>query len=167
MHLRLPAAAPPRRVPAPRPETTGPAESTAVALLMAGTFVLPIVSPLAAMVIVSASRRWSGAQKAAAWLLTGGATLCGFLLMLVAAAFTNGSGLAIVLGYLTMVAGAFIAGVTLLPGLIAAGLGDQHIGSRPDCAARAGATSGLALRATDTAWQHGSGPEVSGPMVAW
>jgi hypothetical protein len=119
MHLRLPAAAPPRRVPAPHPESTGTAASTAVALLLAGTFVLPIVSPLAAMVMVSASRRWSGAQKAAAWLLTGGATLCGFLLMLVAAAFTNGSGFAIVLGYLTMVAGAFIAGVTLLPGLIA------------------------------------------------
>jgi uncharacterized protein (TIGR03083 family) len=25
---------------------------------------------------------------------------------------------------------------------------------------------GLALRATDTTWQHGTGPEVSGPMVA-
>jgi uncharacterized protein (TIGR03083 family) len=26
--------------------------------------------------------------------------------------------------------------------------------------------SGVTLRATDTGWQHGSGPEVSGPMVA-
>ena len=26
--------------------------------------------------------------------------------------------------------------------------------------------SGVALRATDTDWQHGSGPEVTGPMIA-
>jgi hypothetical protein len=117
MHLRLPLA-PPGRPPAPRPEPTGAADPTAVALLMAGTFVLPVVSPLAAMVIVSASRRWTGAQKAAAWLLTAGATVAALLVMLMATAFMADGGAALVLGYLTMAAGAFIAGIVLLPGLV-------------------------------------------------
>jgi hypothetical protein len=119
-HLRLPAPPPPRP-PAPArvaDRSTG-AESTAIALLMAGAFVLPVVSPLAAMVIVSSSPRWTVAQKAAGWVLTMGAILAGFVLGVTATVFTQDDGFGLVVLYLTAVAGAFVAGVTLLPGLTA------------------------------------------------
>jgi hypothetical protein len=115
MHLRLPAPPAPRR-PVP-PRNRAGAEVTAIALLMAGTPILPVVSPLAAMVIVSASPRWSVAQKAAAWLLAMGAALAGFLLGLTVLVFGNDGGVGLALAYLTAVAGAVIAGIALLPGL--------------------------------------------------
>jgi hypothetical protein len=116
-HLRLPVPPAPR----PRPRaahTPGPADSTAVALLVAGTFVLPVVGPLAGMVMVSASPRWSVAHKAAAWVLIAGSTLGAFVLALITAAFTYDSGFGVVVAYLAMVAGSVIAGASLLPGLV-------------------------------------------------
>ncbi len=125
-HLRLPVAPPPR--PAPRAaEAAGPADSTAVALLMAGPFVLPVVGPLAGMVMVSASSRFPVAHKAAAWVLVLGSTLAAFVLALLTAAFMYDSGLGVLVAYLTMVAGSFVAGVTLLPALA----GRRAVGS-PD-----------------------------------
>jgi len=37
---------------------------------------------------------------------------------------------------------------------------------QPQRPARTGHFSGTTLRATDTEWQHGTGPEVSGPAIA-
>jgi hypothetical protein len=116
-HLRLPVPPPPR--PRPRAaETPGPADPTAVALLVAGSFVLPVVGPLAAMVMVSASPRWPVAHKAAAWVLTVGSALGGFILALLAVAVTADSGVGLVVAYLAMVAGSVVAGASLLPALV-------------------------------------------------
>jgi hypothetical protein len=114
-HLRLPVA--PSRRPAPAPARTTNAEATAITLLMAGAFVLPVVSPLAALVVVSSSPRWTGAQKAAAWVLATGAVVAGMALALIAAVFAYAGGFGLMLAYCTAVAGSFLAGVTLLTGL--------------------------------------------------
>jgi hypothetical protein len=115
-HLRLPVPPPPR--PAPRvTEGAGPADPTAVALLMAGPFVLPLISPLAGMVMVSASPRWSFANKVGAWVLALGSVLGAVILAALTAAFTYDSGLGVLVAYLGMAAGSTIAGATLLPGL--------------------------------------------------
>jgi hypothetical protein len=116
-HLRMPAAPPPRPVARTR-QSSGAGDSTALALIMAGTFVLPVLSPLAGMMMVSSSPRWSVPQKAAAWVLVAGSTLCGLMLALVAAVFMYDGGAGVVFAYLAMVAGAFVAGITLLPGLV-------------------------------------------------
>ncbi len=115
-HLRLPAPPAPR----PRPRAaagSGPADPTAVALLMAGPFVLPLISPLAGMVMVSASPRWTVAHKAGAWVLTLGSILGAVILAALVAAFTYDSGAGVLVAYLVMVAGSVIAGASLLPGL--------------------------------------------------
>ncbi len=115
-HLRLPVPPPPR--PAPRvTEGAGPADPTAVALLMAGPFVLPLISPLAGMVMVSASPRWSFANKVGAWVLALGSVLGAVILAALTAAFTYDSGLGVLVAYLVMAAGSTLAGATLLPGL--------------------------------------------------
>ena len=120
MHLRLPA--PPRTtlVPAVVPPSAGPpsaADSTAVALLMAGSFVMPVVSPLAGLVIVSSSPRWSREHKAAAWVLAVGGTAAALFVMVLLAAATSSAGPALVMAYLVMVTGSVVAGLCLLPGL--------------------------------------------------
>jgi hypothetical protein len=116
MHLRLPQ--PPRRPPAPAP-AAGPsaADATAVVLLMAGTFVLPVISPLAGLVIVTSSSRWTGAQKAAAWVLTAGGVVAAFFTLVFLAAVTGADGFAVFVAYLAMVTGSLVAGLSLLPGL--------------------------------------------------
>jgi len=114
-HLRRPVA------PAPPPPAAAPSgnlEYAGIALLTAGSVVLPVISPLAGLLLVSGSPRWSPAQKAAAWVLAGLPVLLGFVLVL-AAAFLGGGAEALLLAYLAMVAGAVIAGLTLLPGLAA------------------------------------------------
>jgi hypothetical protein len=116
-HLRLPVAPAPRPVARTR-ESSGSGDSTALALIMAGTFVLPVLSPLAGMMMVSSSPRWSVPQKAAAWVLVAGSTLCGLMLALVAAVVMYDGGAGVVFAYLAMVAGAFVAGITLLPSLV-------------------------------------------------
>jgi hypothetical protein len=115
-HLRRPA------VPAPLPppaagSSSGP-EFAGIALLTAGSVVLPVISPLAGLMLVSGSPRWSPAQKTAAWVLAGLPVLLGFVMVL-AAAFFGGRPEVLLLSYLAMVAGAIIAGLSLLPGLTA------------------------------------------------
>jgi len=85
---------------------------------MAGAFVLPVLGPFAGMLMVSNSPRWTSAQKGAAWVLVAGSALCGLLLTLVSAVFFYSGEVGLVFAYLTMVAGACVAGITLLPGLI-------------------------------------------------
>jgi hypothetical protein len=112
-HLRLPAFAPP--APA-RASTTGPAEFVAIALLTGGAVVLPFFGPVAGMLLVHGSPRWSPAQKAVAWALAGAPVLLGMVLAVGAALFMGGAE-ALGLAYLAMISGPFIAGLSLLPEL--------------------------------------------------
>ncbi|MEU8228983.1 hypothetical protein AB0C12_05170 [Actinoplanes sp. NPDC048967] len=115
-HLRRPVMPAPLPPPAATP-SAGP-EYAGIALLTAGSVVLPVISPLAGLMLVSGSPRWSPAQKTAAWVLAGLPVLLGFVLVIGAAAFGGGEA-AVLLAYLGMVAGAIIAGLSLLPGLAA------------------------------------------------
>jgi hypothetical protein len=120
-HLRLPV--PPRRLPAVPPpppgDGRGAADATGVGLLMAGTFIMPLVSPLAGLVIVSSSPRWTSAQKSAAWVLAAGGAVAGLFFFAVGAMLTGDGGLGLVLAYLAMVTGSVVAGLALIPGLAA------------------------------------------------
>jgi hypothetical protein len=113
-HLRLPAPPPP--VPPVVRPSTGPAEFVAIALLTGGAVVLPVVAPLAGMLLVHGSPRWSPVQKAAAWALAGAPALLGMVLAIGAALFMGGAE-AIGLAYLAMITGPFVAGLSLLPEL--------------------------------------------------
>jgi hypothetical protein len=112
-HLRLP---PVRRPSAPPRPSSGPAEFVAVALLTGGAVVLPVFAPLAGMLLVHGSPRWSPAQKAAAWALAAAPVLFGLMFAVGAALFAGGAEV-LALAYLTMVAGPFIAGLSLIPEL--------------------------------------------------
>ncbi|MFI7540799.1 hypothetical protein [Actinoplanes sp. NPDC049599] len=116
-HLRRPVA--PAPLPPPAAAPSGSLEYAGIALLTAGAVVLPVISPLAGLLLVSGSPRWSPAQKAAAWVLAALPALLGFVLVLAAATLGGGGGEALVLTYLAMVCGSIIAGLSLLPGLTA------------------------------------------------
>ncbi|MGA5299401.1 HAAS signaling domain-containing protein [Nucisporomicrobium flavum] len=111
-HLRRPVT----QVAVPAPVPSSGTEYAGVALLAAGTVVLPVISPLAGLLLVSGSPRWSPGQKTAAWVLAAGPVMLGFALVLAAIAFGGGPEV-LVVAYLMMVAGAFVAGLSLLPGL--------------------------------------------------
>jgi hypothetical protein len=115
-HLRRPVV--PDPLPPPVATSSAGPEYAGIALLTAGSVVLPVISPLAGLMLVSGSPRWSPAQKTAAWVLAGLPVLLGFVLVIGAAAFGGGEE-AVLLAYLGMVAGAIIAGLSLLPGLAA------------------------------------------------
>jgi len=125
-HLRLPLAPPviqpyrpparPAPDPAPVPDRTG-SEGAAVGLLMGGAFVLPVVAPMAGMVIASSSQRWTVAQKMAAWTLVLGSVLAGFVLAMVTLAASGAEELALFVAYSTAVTGSMIAGISLIPGI--------------------------------------------------
>jgi hypothetical protein len=117
-HLRRPAAPAPLPPP-PAAASSGTLEYAAIALLTAGSVVLPVISPLAGLLLMSGSPRWSPAQKTAAWVLAALPALLGFVMVLAMAFLGGDGGGALVLAYLVMVAGAVIAGLTLLPGLAA------------------------------------------------
>ncbi|MDI6104943.1 hypothetical protein QLQ12_40790 [Actinoplanes sp. NEAU-A12] len=111
-HLRLPVAPPPRADP-DQASRAGGSERVAVALLVGGSFVLPLVSQAAALLIASMSPRWTPVHKAAAWLLVVG-PLAGTLLVLgVLLGASVFSGLGVVLFYLASCTGAVTAGLTL------------------------------------------------------
>jgi hypothetical protein len=113
-HLRLP---PVRTTARPLDHgSPGGLEYTAVALLTGGAVVLPLVAPLAGMLLVSGSPRWSPVQKTAAWILAGVPALLGVLIFLAVVLFAS-RGEFVVLAYLAMVGGPFVAGLSLLPGL--------------------------------------------------
>jgi uncharacterized membrane protein len=112
-HLRLPVARQPVRAADP---PSGALEYVGIALLTGGAVVLPVVAPLAGMLLVSGSPRWSVLQKTAAWVLAGMPVLIGLMFALGAAVVT-GDGDAFAVALLAMIAGPFIAGLSLLPGL--------------------------------------------------
>ncbi|GLY97953.1 hypothetical protein [Actinoplanes sp. NBRC 103695] len=125
-HLRLPLTQPPvpmRRpgpppVPADRvPDRNVGSDGAAIALLMGGGFVLPVVAPLAGMLIASVSQRWTLAQKLASWTLVMGSVVAGFILSVIVLASSNAEALALFVAYSTVVTGSMIAGITLIPGL--------------------------------------------------
>jgi hypothetical protein len=112
-HLRLPAV----RGPLPVDDApAGAVEYAGVALLTGGAVVLPVVAPLAGMLLITASPRWSPVQKAAAWMLAGVPVLLG-LVMIFGALLFSGPPDVLALAFLAMVAGPFVAGLSLLPGL--------------------------------------------------
>jgi uncharacterized membrane protein len=117
VHLRLPAPAP--HVP-PEPRVAvvgGGAESAALALLIGGTFLMPVISPAAGMLIATGSSRWTPAQKAAGWVLTAGSAATAFLAVLVLAGLGVAAGPVLVFGYLAACAGSVVAGLALLTGM--------------------------------------------------
>jgi hypothetical protein len=116
-HLRRPVAPAPLPPP-PVAATSAGLEYAGIALITAGSVVLPVISPLAGQLLISGSPRWSPAQKSAAWVLAALPVLLGFVLVLAVATLGGGGGAeALFLAYLAMVAGAIIAGLSLLPGL--------------------------------------------------
>jgi hypothetical protein len=110
VHLTAVTAAPPAPAPA---RATG--DHAGIALLTAGALVLPVLGPLAGMLLVTASDRWSPMQKAAAWVLTTGSVPFGLLVLALTA--EAGAGFALVLAYLATASGSAVAGLTLVPGL--------------------------------------------------
>jgi hypothetical protein len=114
VHLRLPAPAPD---PQPRVAVVGGAESAAIALLVGGAFLMPVISPAAGMLIATGSSRWTPAQKAIGWLLTAGSAAAALLGVLVLAGLGVAAGPVLVLGYLAACAGSVVAGLTLLAGM--------------------------------------------------
>jgi hypothetical protein len=117
-HLRRPAVPVPMAPAAVRVAPSGHLEYAGIALLTAGSVILPVICPLAGLLLVSGSPRWSPAQKTAAWVLTALPALLGFVMVLGAMAIGGGAEI-LVLAYLAMVAGSVIAGLSLLPGLTA------------------------------------------------
>lgn len=118
-HLRLPALIPPPPMPA-RPLARGEAggvEYTAVGLLTVGALVLPVVSPLAGLLLVTGSPQWTPAQKAAAWMVTAGAGAAAAALVVFFAAAGVTSDLVVVIIYMALCAGSVIAGVGLYTAL--------------------------------------------------
>jgi hypothetical protein len=111
-HLRLPvhAPAPPADVTAGR---SGGSERVAIALLTGGAVVLPMVGQAAGLLVATVSPRWSGTQKAAAWLLVGGPPAGMFLLLAMLAGVSVFSGLGFFMIYAAACAGSLVAGLAL------------------------------------------------------
>ena len=111
-HLRLPVV----HAPVPAADTRSAAgEYAGIALLTGGAVLLPVIAPLAGMLLVSGSPRWSPVQKTAAWVLAGMPVLLGVMLTLGALAL--GGAEMLWLAYFAMIVGPFVAGLSLLPGL--------------------------------------------------
>lgn len=117
-HIRLPALIPPPPVP---PATAGPAggaaEYVAVGMLTVGSLIVPVVAPVAGMLLASASPHFTPAEKAIGWTLTAGSAAAGAVLTLFFATLGAGAGAALMLVYLVMCGGAFAAGMSLLNAL--------------------------------------------------
>jgi hypothetical protein len=109
-HLRLPVHAPPPTAPPARASGT---DRVAIALLTGGAVVLPLVGQSAGLLVATASPRWTGAQKAAAWLLAGGPPAGTFLLLLMLAGVSVFSGLGFFMIYAAACAGSIVAGLAL------------------------------------------------------
>ena len=114
-HIRLPALVPPPPVPAAYP--SGGVEYTAIGLVTAGAFVLPMIGPVAGMLLATGSPRWTGVQKAAGWIITVGSGAASFALATIFATLGLSGGPALLLLYLALCAGSLVVGMTLLAAL--------------------------------------------------
>ncbi|GIE97340.1 hypothetical protein Ari01nite_48050 [Paractinoplanes rishiriensis] len=116
-HIRLPALIAPPPVPRLVRTTTagGAPEYAAIGLLTAGAVVLPVISPVAGMLMVTASPHWTVAAKATGWIVTAGSCAAAAMLMvfLVAAMPFYGEGVAVLM-YLLLCGGSVGAGIYLL-----------------------------------------------------
>jgi hypothetical protein len=118
-HIRLPALIPPPFPPPSIPvaRAGGAAEYTAVGMLTVGAFIVPVVAPVAGMLLASASPHLAPAEKAIGWTLTAGSAAAGAVLLLFFATISVGTGAALMLVYLAMCVGPLAAGVNLLGAL--------------------------------------------------
>lgn len=114
-HVRLPALIQPPPVAAVA--APGGAEYTAIGLLTAGAFVLPLVGPVAGMLLITGSPHWTAAQKATGWIVTAGSGAAGFALAVFFATLPFANGFAVLLLYLAVCGGSLIAGITMLNAL--------------------------------------------------
>ncbi|GAA2589580.1 hypothetical protein GCM10010435_80230 [Winogradskya consettensis] len=112
---RMPAHLRRLAVPAPAPASSG-ADYAALALLTAGSVILPGAGPLAGLVLTTTSPRWTPGVKAAAWVLAAGPMLIAMVVVLGSVMFGAGPE-GLFLAYALMVIGGFLAAITLLPGL--------------------------------------------------
>jgi uncharacterized membrane protein len=113
-HVRMPVI--PQKAGRPEKQPGGP-QWTAIGLLTAGALILPVVSPVAGMLLVTGSPQWTPAEKAIGWLATLGTAAGAFALVLVFAALSFVSGFAALLLYLAVSAGSLAAGATLFKAL--------------------------------------------------
>jgi hypothetical protein len=117
-HLRHPAIFQPPAPPRAANVGAGAAEYAAIGLLTGGAVVLPVAGPLAGLLLASGSPRWTTAQKAVAWVLTGGSMGFAMLLTMIAAvAAEGGTTVALVVAFLVLVAGPVAAGLSLIHGM--------------------------------------------------
>lgn len=114
MHLRAPHV---ERSGTAR-EPAGHGDQVAVVLMIGGAAVLPVLGSLAGLVLISGSDRWSSSQKAAAWVLAVGGGLFGLACMLFFT-LSHSPDFGMLVAYLSVVAGSAVAGLTLIPGLVA------------------------------------------------
>jgi hypothetical protein len=112
-HLRRPAL--PQPPPAPAVAEPGPAEHIAFALLTAGAIIVPVAGPVAGMLLASGSPRWTAEQKASAWVLTAGSAGLGAVLLMLAAV-SGLTEIALFLAFAVLVGGPVAAGVSLKRG---------------------------------------------------
>jgi hypothetical protein len=113
-HVRLPALIPPPPAPTLPARNGGAAEYTAIGLLAVGSLIMPVVGPVAGMLMVSASPHWAVAEKATGWVLVSGSVAAATAMTVFAAAAPFHSSAALLLIYLTLCAGSVAAGVQLL-----------------------------------------------------
>ena len=120
-HIRLLALIPPL-APAPLAplgpgQAGGVAEYFAVGMLTAGALFLPVISPVAGMLLASASPHFTAAEKATGWTLTAGSAAAGVFLTMFFVALPFHTDAALLLIYFALTAGSFAAGMTLLNAL--------------------------------------------------
>lgn len=91
----------------------GAVEYSAIGLLTAGAFVVPVVAPVAGTLLITGSPHWTTEQKATAWLLTAGSGGAAFALMIMLMAWGHAHAAAALLVYLVLCAGPMFAGLYL------------------------------------------------------
>ena len=112
-HIRLPALIPPPPPPAAT-GSGGAAEYTAVGLMTAGAFVLPVAGPFAGMLMASASPRWTAAEKATGWFLTLGSGTAALAAAFFFVVSGTAGGAALLFCYMIVVGGGLFAGMRML-----------------------------------------------------
>jgi hypothetical protein len=86
-------------------------------MLTAGAFIVPVVAPVAGMLLASASPHFTPAEKAIGWTLTAGSAAAGAVLLLFFATVSFNASASLLLIYLAMCVGPLAAGMSLLGAL--------------------------------------------------
>jgi hypothetical protein len=113
-HVRVPA--PPPAAPAPPAVPAGGAEYAAIALLTLGALLLPVVGPIAGLLLMAGSPRWTAMQKVTASTLAVGTAAfgaaVGFVLVM-----AGGDAAGVFLAWCAAVAGPIGAALMLVPSM--------------------------------------------------